>query len=103
MIAFDWASLPKGSTVVDVGGGIGGACMVLAKHLSAQNTNLDVQLVIQDRAETVQNGLEVWKRELPHFIESGSVTLQGQTIITFCYLPRSICNSDQHTTFSSPS
>lgn len=33
-LGFDWYSLPKGSTIVDVGGGIGSTTMVLARALT---------------------------------------------------------------------
>jgi len=37
---FDWYSLPKGSTIVDVGGGIGSTTMILARALNVPRTDL---------------------------------------------------------------
>ena len=44
---FDWASLTKGSIVVDVGGGLGGLDIDLAKKFK------ELQFICQDRPETV--------------------------------------------------
>lgn len=37
---FDWYSLPKGSTIVDVGGGIGSTTMILARALNVPRADL---------------------------------------------------------------
>lgn len=48
---FDWGSLPEGSLVVDVGGGIGSTSMTIAKTFS------HLRFCIQDRPKTVELGL----------------------------------------------
>jgi hypothetical protein len=57
---FPWAELPKGTTVCDVGGGIGAITMQLAKewpHLS---------LKLQDTPERIEQAQkEVWPKECP--------------------------------------
>lgn len=55
LAGFDWSSLPAGSTVVDVGGGIGSTSMVLA--LAAECEAL--QFVVQDREVVVGMGKKV--------------------------------------------
>ena len=73
---FEWASLPAGSLVVDVGGGVGNLTMALAK------VHEHLRYVIQDRAAVAKEGEQLWKANMPGFIESGIVQLQGR----FCYL-----------------
>lgn len=53
MAGFNWEVYPRGSLVVDVGGGVGSQCVALAKnypHLS---------FAIQDRASVVQEAVKV--------------------------------------------
>ena len=47
---FDWAALPEGSKVVDVGGGVGNLTMALAK------VHKHIKYVVQDRASVVAEG-----------------------------------------------
>jgi ubiquinone/menaquinone biosynthesis C-methylase UbiE len=53
MIAFEWERLPKGSKVVDVGGGIGNVLFPVAEHFP------DLKLIIQDLPAVVENGKKV--------------------------------------------
>lgn len=64
---FDWASLSRGSVVVDVGGGLGGADIELAKNFK------HVQYICQDRPRIVEQADKVW-----HFPSSLDV-LKGFT------------------------
>jgi hypothetical protein len=73
MIAYDWASLPSDSIVVDVGGGIGSVTMILACHPSTQK----LRFVVQDRPEFINRGVEIWNTEASEIDQSGSVTFQG--------------------------
>ncbi|KAF8509859.1 O-methyltransferase-domain-containing protein [Hysterangium stoloniferum] len=50
---FDWGSLTPGSIVVDVGGGIGVSCLVLARAFP------HLKFVIQDRAPVLENAYKV--------------------------------------------
>lgn len=52
-IAYDWKSLPSSSLVVDVGGGVGTACLALAKEFP------NLKFVVQDRQPAVKAGVEV--------------------------------------------
>lgn len=62
---FDWRSLPCGSIVVDVGGGIGSTSMLLANALGngssegGEAEGLGLKFVIQDRDVVVQMGERV--------------------------------------------
>jgi len=50
---YDWESLPEGSVVVDVGGGIGSVTDILAK------AHPHLKFIIQDQLEVVEDGLKV--------------------------------------------
>uniref|UniRef100_A0A8H8CE44 O-methyltransferase C-terminal domain-containing protein n=1 Tax=Psilocybe cubensis TaxID=181762 RepID=A0A8H8CE44_PSICU len=93
---FDWSSLPRGSVVVDVGGGIGSTSMLLATAFSsysttttssssdhaAQQTSGQVQVaedepegpmlrfVIQDRPVVCEMGEKAWKAKCPELLKS---------------------------------
>lgn len=51
--ALDWAALPAGSTVVDVGGGSGKACFPIAKAYP------HLKVVIQDKPHVVAKSVKV--------------------------------------------
>ncbi|EJD34093.1 S-adenosyl-L-methionine-dependent methyltransferase [Auricularia subglabra TFB-10046 SS5] len=55
---FGWKDLPKGSVIVDVGGGTGHVSMLLAK------THPQLKLVVQDRHQTIAHGRETKRVEL---------------------------------------
>lgn len=55
---YPWGQLGK-AKIVDMGGGIGGACMALADAFP------QLQFVVQDRQEVVAKARDVWKRQLP--------------------------------------
>jgi hypothetical protein len=57
---FDWYSLPKGSTIVDVGGGIGSTTMTLARALNDPRVD-----VIKDRDGTHNEGLQSTSVAIP--------------------------------------
>ena len=58
-LGFDWHLLPKGSIVVDVGGGIGSTSMLLASAFSSAEGGLGLKFVIQDRPVVVEMGEKV--------------------------------------------
>jgi len=66
--AFEWESLPKGSKVVDVGGGIGNVLFPVAEHFP------DLRLVIQDLPPVIESGKKIWTERMPAAIETGQVT-----------------------------
>ncbi|KII87317.1 hypothetical protein PLICRDRAFT_699701 [Plicaturopsis crispa FD-325 SS-3] len=67
---FDWKDLPAGSTVVDVGGGVGSQSLTIAKAFP------HVNLVVQDRASVIPNGEQFWNTELPGALQSGKIVFQ---------------------------
>ncbi|KAM6501378.1 S-adenosyl-L-methionine-dependent methyltransferase [Amanita muscaria] len=69
--AFDWRSLPKDALVVDVGGGVGMVPMAIAREHS------HLKFVIQDRPTVVENGIQIWKQEMPSALQSGRVKLEA--------------------------
>ncbi|EKM56175.1 uncharacterized protein PHACADRAFT_209657 [Phanerochaete carnosa HHB-10118-sp] len=68
---FEWASLPAGSLVVDVGGGVGNFTMALAK------AHKHLRYVVQDRHAVVKEGEQLWKANMPDLIDRSTVQLQG--------------------------
>ncbi|KAJ7821681.1 hypothetical protein B0H14DRAFT_3471315 [Mycena olivaceomarginata] len=82
---FDWASLPRGSVVVDVGGGIGSTSMLLASayaEVDAEKYTLTLinigsgglRFVIQDRPVVVEMGEKAWRAKCPELLDSGAFT-----------------------------
>ncbi|KAL1755113.1 O-methyltransferase-domain-containing protein [Schizophyllum commune] len=71
--AFDWASLPAGALVVDVGGGIGksGRAIVESHPL--------VKVVVQDLPEVIEDAKKWWSENNPKAVESGLVTLEAHS------------------------
>ncbi|EJD51549.1 O-methyltransferase [Auricularia subglabra TFB-10046 SS5] len=67
---FNWKGLAPGSTVIDVGGGVGSLSLILAKAFP------DLRLVVQDREATIKAAHDFWQGELPGAVSSGRVQLQ---------------------------
>ena len=53
MLAFDWQSLPEGSTIVDVGGGIGTQMLILSRYFK------HLKLIVEDREAVCTDTLKV--------------------------------------------
>lgn len=71
LTGYDWAGLPEGSLVVDVGGGLGGVTMPLARNFPG------LRYVIQDRPPVVADGEKFWKSEFSSALDSKLVQLQA--------------------------
>ncbi|KAF7320605.1 S-adenosyl-L-methionine-dependent methyltransferase [Mycena chlorophos] len=67
--AYPWATLPQGSRVVDVGGGVGTSCLTLAREFPG------LKLVNQDLPG-------VWNNKMPDALKSGQVVLQAHDFFT---------------------
>ncbi|KIM43500.1 hypothetical protein M413DRAFT_18022 [Hebeloma cylindrosporum] len=65
---FDWHSLAHGSTVVDVGGGIGSTTMLLATAFASEG--LGLKFIIQDRPVVCEMGEKAWKAKCPELLNS---------------------------------
>ncbi|KAG2343502.1 S-adenosyl-L-methionine-dependent methyltransferase, partial [Suillus weaverae] len=75
LTAFDWLSLPRGSTIVDVGGGIGSTTMILARAFGGNPERRgSFRFIVQDRPVVVGLGLDAWRAQCPELLESGQVT-----------------------------
>ncbi|KAJ7067487.1 S-adenosyl-L-methionine-dependent methyltransferase [Mycena amicta] len=74
--AYDWGTLPAGSLVVDVGGGVGTSCLTLAKEFR------DMKFVVQDLPGVIEQGQDVWQQKMPEALTSGQVTLQAHDFFT---------------------
>ncbi|KAJ3489203.1 hypothetical protein NLJ89_g11550 [Agrocybe chaxingu] len=73
---FDWHSLPHGSIVVDVGGGIGSTSILLATAFSSpsgEDNGLGLKFVIQDRPVVCEMGEKAWKAKCPELLESTAI------------------------------
>ncbi|KZV83651.1 S-adenosyl-L-methionine-dependent methyltransferase [Exidia glandulosa HHB12029] len=68
--AFDWSSLPEGSVVVDIGGGIGNIVFPLYERFP------HLRFEVQDRGKTCMHGQAVWNKKYPDAIASGRVTFR---------------------------
>ncbi|KAG8988229.1 hypothetical protein FRB90_002886 [Tulasnella sp. 427] len=69
---YPWNELPEGSTIVDVGGGVGSA-MALVLPLTPKDT----KVVVQDLSSAVLEGAKpFWKERDPNLIPDGRVVLQ---------------------------
>ncbi|KAJ7595702.1 O-methyltransferase [Mycena floridula] len=83
---FDWLSLPRGSIVVDVGGGIGSTSMLLASAFSLEGSAdqdcLGLKFIIQDRGVVVDMGEKAWKAKCPELLESGIAKFQVHDFFT---------------------
>ncbi|OCH93672.1 O-methyltransferase [Obba rivulosa] len=69
--ALDWAGLPEGSLVVDVGGGVGTTVLGLSR------IHQHLRYVVQDRPATVEQGIRVWENERLDALKAGMVQFQG--------------------------
>ncbi|KAG2127306.1 S-adenosyl-L-methionine-dependent methyltransferase, partial [Suillus bovinus] len=75
LTAFDWLSLPRGSTIVDVGGGIGSTTMILARAFGGSlKPRGSFCFIVQDRPVVIGLGLDAWRAQCPEMLESGQVT-----------------------------
>ncbi|TRM63597.1 O-methyltransferase-domain-containing protein [Schizophyllum amplum] len=73
MTAFDWKSLPAGSLVVDVGGGIGAATRSLAKNCP------DLKVVLQDLPGVIEDAKKWWDENAQDAVRTGQVTLEAHS------------------------
>ncbi|KAE9394245.1 S-adenosyl-L-methionine-dependent methyltransferase [Gymnopus androsaceus JB14] len=65
--AFEWGKLPKGSKIVDIGGGIGNVFFPVAEQFPELN------IVIQDLPGVVGNAKKVWADRMPDALKTGRV------------------------------
>ncbi|KAF7976155.1 hypothetical protein HWV62_7471 [Athelia sp. TMB] len=72
--AFDWASLAPGSTLVDVGGGVGSVSLSLATHLGTR-----VRFVVQDRERVCAMGRAACD---PTLLENGVMRFDAHDFFT---------------------
>ncbi|KIY50250.1 S-adenosyl-L-methionine-dependent methyltransferase, partial [Fistulina hepatica ATCC 64428] len=68
--AFDWQALPRGSLIVDVGGGIGSLTEQLATAFGEgrEMTDLGFKFVVQDREGVVNMAKEMWAKSRPDLL-----------------------------------
>lgn len=77
LVDFPWGELPPGTTVCDVGGGIGSLTIELAKQYS------HLQLKLQDLPDCIaQAKNEIWPKECPQAIEENRVEFKSLDFLT---------------------
>ncbi|KAJ3732263.1 S-adenosyl-L-methionine-dependent methyltransferase [Lentinula guzmanii] len=64
---FDWASLPEGSVIVDVGGGIGVSSISIVRAFG------HLKCIVQDRAMVLKLGTEHCQKLFPDALSSGKI------------------------------
>ncbi|KAJ6472494.1 O-methyltransferase [Mycena sanguinolenta] len=72
---FPWQSLPAGSVIVDVGGGLGATSLSIVKRYPT------LKLVNQDRAPVVEQSKAHWQEFFPEHIEAGMVEFQPHNFL----------------------
>ncbi|KAA1478076.1 S-adenosyl-L-methionine-dependent methyltransferase [Dentipellis sp. KUC8613] len=68
--AYDWKDLAPDSIVVDVGGGVGASAFPLAREFPA------LRLVVQDRANVIEDAKKLWKTKMPEAVDTGRVQFE---------------------------
>ncbi|KAI5116033.1 hypothetical protein M0805_002088 [Coniferiporia weirii] len=63
--SYDWASVPKGGLIVDVGGGLGHVSLEVAK------AHPDLQVVVEDRSLVLEQAKQHWEVNFPQHIRDG--------------------------------
>ncbi|KAI0653068.1 S-adenosyl-L-methionine-dependent methyltransferase [Cubamyces menziesii] len=72
LTVLSWESLPQGSVVVDVGGGVGSVSIQLATPYP------NLRLIVQDRAQTIELAPKIWGDTHKDLFDSGRVSFQAQ-------------------------
>ncbi|TFY66484.1 hypothetical protein EVG20_g4602 [Dentipellis fragilis] len=68
---YDWKRLSPGSSVVDVGGGVGTSAFPLARDFPA------LKVVVQDRPDVIADAKKLWSTKMPEAVDSGRVELEA--------------------------
>lgn len=72
--AYPWESLPEGSTIVDVGGGVGSAMAAILPF-----TSTGTKAIVQDLSQSViERAKMFWAERDPTAVPEGKVVLQRQ-------------------------
>lgn len=81
---FDWHALPRGSVVVDVGGGIGSTSMFLAHTFSnpSDEDSIGLKFIIQDRPVVVEMGERQWRNKCPQLLDPDIAQFQVHDFFT---------------------
>jgi len=72
---YPWEALGA-ATVVDVGGGVGGTSLDLARRFPK------LHLIVEDRPSSIEKAEEVWQQEYPEAIKAGRVKLLSHDFFT---------------------
>ncbi|KAJ7174961.1 O-methyltransferase [Mycena crocata] len=81
---FDWATLPQGSVIVDVGGGIGHSSLTIVKRYPT------LRVVVQDLAHTIDEAKVHWAKNFVEHVTSGMVEFQDHDFFN----PQPVENAD---------
>ncbi|KAJ6604019.1 O-methyltransferase [Mycena sp. CBHHK59/15] len=72
---FNWGSLPAGSVIVDVGGGLGASSLSIVKKYP------ELKVVNQDRGPVIEQSKAHWKEFLPSHVEASMVEFQAHNFL----------------------
>ncbi|KAI0789377.1 S-adenosyl-L-methionine-dependent methyltransferase [Abortiporus biennis] len=72
---YPWSQLGNG-TIVDVGGGVGGMCIDLAKRYP------QLKFIVQDREGVITNAPSIWQRDFPQALEEKRVVFRQHDFFT---------------------
>ncbi|KAF9779280.1 O-methyltransferase [Thelephora terrestris] len=81
---FPWETLPKGTKVVDVGGGVGSACRDI------MNKNPLLRFTVQDLPSVTEEAIAYWNHHEPKAITDGQVTIQAHDF----FIPQPVKDAD---------
>ncbi|KAG6898572.1 hypothetical protein C0993_005961 [Termitomyces sp. T159_Od127] len=79
----DWKALPRGSVVVDVGGGIGTSSLAVSKE------NNHLQFVVQDLPTICAEAIAYWSNQSPEVINTGKLSFTPHDFFT----PQPVANA----------
>ncbi|EED80501.1 predicted protein [Postia placenta Mad-698-R] len=80
---YPWGALGT-ATIVDVGGGVGGMSLDLARRFP------ELRFVLQDRRPTIAQARELWQREMPDAVMSGRIQMMAHDF----FAPQPVANAD---------
>ncbi|KAF7300611.1 Methyltransf-2 domain-containing protein [Mycena chlorophos] len=83
---YPWASLPAGSSICDLGGGVGALSLQLAR------AHPHLKIVLQDvQGRVIEAETVVWPSDCPDALEDGRVQFKAINLLDECQLPVEGC------------
>jgi len=70
-VIYPWNSIKEGGVIVDVGGGVGHACLQLSKVFG------NLKFIVQDQPGTIEAAKKFWESNSPGSLKNGNIVLQS--------------------------